>query len=360
MRIGRQSIYKLLEARVCGRMDHYDDGSLLGFLGLLSAGTAHAYEEGLVHALDSVLTRQRISPEGINGGLYLAAKYKYFRCVAFLVREWGALFDGDTLNCLLHEDGSCEYTVDDVMDLVMAASQDHGLSGLDCGDTLLTLVGQPLSPAQEQNVIQLLPVIISGEQDDLMTMHQGTLNQALYDAAQHKLLHCVTHLVGEYNAYFEHSDALLRLLNANHNFTFKDAMRVKDAVAGGGGLDPNARDADGNTILHVYCARVREDASVRVDMRIVKKMVKWGVQLWIQNHGRETAYKVLMKMNHPTGVVGSRQFSQEETKEMIRIIRYLSSETAMQCSDHELMMRTFIAANNHHHDSDDEELINIM
>jgi hypothetical protein len=67
-----------------------------------------------------------------------------------------------------------------------------------------------------------------------------------------------------------------------------------------------------------------------------------------------------MKMNHPTGVVGSRQFSQEETKEMIQIIRYLNSETAMQCSDHELMMRTFIAANNHHHDSDDEELINIM
>jgi len=106
-------------------------------------------------------------------------------------------------------------------------------------------------------------------------------------------------------------------------------MKVKDAEAGHGGLKPNAVDEEeGNTILHMYCARIRVDPRVKVNLQCVKAMVEWGVLPGFRNKKNETAFMVLMKpKDDDHDFVRPMLFSDEEQSEMIEIMKYLSSVT---------------------------------
>ena len=294
------------------------------FLLISKSSQTDCDEDLVIRAMRTLISVVGIPPHILNEGLYLAAKVKFFQCVGFLVQEKGALFEENALDKLFNEEDG-HYTVKDMVEVVRAAyHQGHPfLGGLRWEYALRTLVYHSRTRSEEQDVIQVLPMIIPSPEtvaDNELGLR--ALDVTLYHAALNKLFDCVTHLAGEYSARF-YDDALLNLLNAHPNFTFEDAMVVKDAVAGCCGLNPNATDEDGNTILHIYCARVRTDARVKVDIGIVKAMVVWGVNPRIRNnHGTrgETAYIVLVKWGEPGS---TRQFSETENTEMIEIIKYL-------------------------------------
>ena len=299
------------------------------FLMLFNRSDHGLDDKDILTMMPHIIRVEGITLDGLNQGVYAAAKNKYFQCVSHLVKEFGAEFKSNALIELVHNDA--RYTLDDVMSVVRAAHHNATLGGLDCSDTLGLLVQNPLTLEKELSVVQLLPMIILPPtrvyRCPEMKMTQPFLDYSLYRAASNKLFQCVSHLVGECGAMFD-EEALLELLENNVNFTFEDAMKVKDAEAGHGGLNPNARDMDGNTILHNYCARVRQDARVKVDLEVVKQMVEWGVNPSLRNNlanGRETAYVLLVKISETPD--RRRQLSPQEKPEMIQIMQYLSSMT---------------------------------
>jgi len=216
------------------------------FLMLFNRSDHGLDDKDILTMMPHIIRVEGITLDGLNQGVYAAAKNKYFQCVSHLVKEFGAEFKSNALIELVHNDA--RYTLDDVMSVVRAAHHNATLGGLDCSDTLGLLVQNPLTLEKELSVVQLLPMIILPPtrvyRCPEMKMTQAFLDYSLYRAASNKLFQCVSHLVGECGAMFD-EEALLELLENNVNFTFEDAMKVKDAEAGHGGLNPNARDMDG-------------------------------------------------------------------------------------------------------------------
>ena len=309
-----------------------EEEAILAFLSLFREPPLH--EDGLLQIVQAYLQYHSIPHHVLNQGLYLAAKNRYFQCVAFLVQERGALFEAKALDKLCSEEDA-HYTVNDMVNVVRAAYHERNghsfLGGLKWEYALNTLVHYSRTPLEEQILIQVLPMVITLPEHDSshaedMELSLSALDVALYVAARHKQFLCVECLAQEYNAQFN-SDFLVYLVGSSINFTFEEAMTLKDAVEGGHGLDPDAQDEEGNTILHIYCIRLLEDASVRVNFELVKEMVQWGVKPSIINNAGETAYTILWKINEEDPI-NFRVFSPEEKLAMRRIMQYIPSPIA--------------------------------
>ena len=129
----------------------------------------------------------------------------------------------------------------------------------------------------------------------------------------------------DYGAVF-HKNALLSLVLSDPSYSFEDVMHVVHAAGPrGAGLDPNAMDASGRTLLHIYCDKVA-NLSVRgheVNLGIVQWMVEWGVSPYVMDHTykSETALDILEVFSIPI----ERKRLEHERSEIKRIKDYLGS-----------------------------------
>ena len=178
------------------------------------------------------------------------------------------------------------------------------------------------APGNDEMIRGVLPYVIRRE--SLGITHDG-LNQGLYAAAKNKYFQCVECLVHDYGAVF-HKNALLSLVLSDPSYSFEDVRHVVEAAgARGTGLDPNAMDASGRTLLHIYCDKV---ANLRlrgheVNLGIVKWMVEWGVSPYVMDHTykSETALDILEVFRIPI----DHERQEDERSEIKRIKDYLGS-----------------------------------
>jgi len=172
----------------------------------------------------------------------------------------------------------------------------------------------------DEGIVTLIPSVVEMER----IPHEG-LNQGLYAAAKNKYFQCVECLVHDYGAVF-HKNALLSLVLSDPSYSFEDVRHVVEAAgARGTGLDPNAMDASGRTLLHIYCDKV---ANLRlrgheVNLGIVKWMVEWGVSPYVMDHTykSETALDILEVFRIPI----DHERQEDERSEIKRIKDYLGS-----------------------------------
>jgi len=172
----------------------------------------------------------------------------------------------------------------------------------------------------DEGIVSLIPSVVETER----IPHEG-LNQGLYAAAKNKYFRCVRCLVHDYGAVF-HKNALLSLVLYDPSYSFEDVMHVVHAAGPrGAGLDPNAMDASGRTLLHIYCDKVA-NLSLRgheVNLGIVKWMVEWGVSPYVidRTHNKQTALDILEVFSIPI----ERKRLEHERSEIKRIKDYLGS-----------------------------------
>ena len=172
-------------------------------------------------------------------------------------------------------------------------------------------------------ILGVLPSVI---RSNLGVTHD-ILNKGLYAAAQNKYFRCVACLVHDFGAVFDRNALLSLVLSNDHDssYSFEDVRQVV-LHAAGAGLDPNAMDASGRTLLHIYCEKVAEHrlCGHQVNLEIVRWMVEWGVSPYVvdRTRKRQTALDILQDEEVRPPFVHESLYERDEIE---RIKGYLRS-----------------------------------